>query len=224
MAGSINNLLLFISLIVLNSCQNLQQPNEINKVYISVKNNIIIYNTDIVDYYIVNRTNKDIRILCNPDFFRREKDSLIINTWFNPKITIYENEKTMEPNLLNVNYKSKILDSLDKIKNEYVEINNLNDTNSLQLDILKKYIRIIKKNDSIKLSTKINFEGESRFYDLSQQEGYILKKDKYYILKICINESLNLKIKSFLEKENIYLKRVCSDKVKLVLIKTNYSE
>ncbi|MDQ8143762.1 hypothetical protein [Chryseobacterium sp. CFS15] len=109
----------------------------INKVYISVKNNIIIYNTDIVDYYIVNRTNKDIRILCNPDFFRREKDSLIINTWFNPKITIYENEKTMEPNLLNVNYKSKILDSLDKIKNEYVEINNLNDTNSLQLDILK---------------------------------------------------------------------------------------
>lgn len=54
-----------------------------------------------------------------------------------------------------------------------------------------KHKLMIRKDDSIKFSTRIIFEGELHFYDLSESEGYILKRDKQYTLKICLNENIN---------------------------------
>lgn len=223
MVGSINKLSILFLLIVLNSCQNLKRADEKRDVYISIKGNVH-YNTDTIDYYVVNKTDKDIKIQCNPNFFKRKKDSLFVNSWSNPVIEIYNNSELIEPVLLNVNYSSKILDSLEKIKERYTEIDDLNKINPLQLNILKKYFKTVKKNDSIKFSTKINFENEPRFYDFSENEGYILKKGLHYSLKICLNGTINPKVNFFLEKEGIYSQRICSNPVKLVLVKTNYSE
>lgn len=223
MAGNINNLLTIILLFFLGSCQNLKKTNENKEVYISIIRDIN-YNVDILEYYVVNKTDKDLKILCNPNFFKREKDSLFLNAIPNPKIKIYNHEKLVNPIVLNVNYTSKVLDSLSKIKEKYVEINSTNKVEKLQLNVLKNYIKTIKKNDSIRFLTKINFENEPRFYDYSENEGYILKENKSYYLEICLNENLNEMIKTFLEKENIYSQKICSKRKKLNFIKTNYSE
>lgn len=223
MDGHINKLLILFLFFTLGSCQNLKHTNEKTEIYISIKNNVR-YNTDVIDYYIVNKTGNDIKILCNPNFFKRKKDSLFVNSWFNPLIEIYNDKKIIEPVLFKVNYSSKVLDSLEKTKEEYTEVNNLNNVDSVKLNILKNYVKTIKKNDSVKFSTKINFETEPRFYDFSENEGYILKKNKNYTLEMCINEKVNPNIISFLKKQNIFTQKICSNKVKLIFIKTNYSD
>lgn len=223
MAGNINKLFVTFLLFFLISCQKLSKNDEKGEVYISIKNNIN-YNADTIEYYIVNKTNKDLRILCNPDFFKRQKDSLFVDTIFNPQIRIYNDKELVEPILLNVNYAKKILDSLSKVTVKYTEVSNLNKIKYSQLNILKKYVKTIKKNDSIKLSTKINFENEPRFYDYSENEGYILKNGGNYFLEMSLNENLNTIIKSFLDKENIYFGKIFSNRKKLIFVKTNYSE
>ncbi|UKB84348.1 hypothetical protein LF887_01455 [Chryseobacterium sp. MEBOG06] len=223
MAGNINNSLLLLFLFLLCNCYNLKKTDEKENIYIRLNKNIS-YNQDIVSYYIVNKTDNDIRILCNPDFFQREKDSLFINTWFNPKINIYNNKNIVIPGLFRVNYKGKILDSLASIKEEYKEIESLSNINNIDLSLLRRYIKTIKRNDSMKFSTRIDFENEPRFYDFSEIEGYILKKDKKYNLKICLNENINPQVRDYLKKENIYNRKICSNQVQLVFIKTNYSD
>lgn len=223
MVGNINkSLLLLLFLILLFSCYNLKNTNEEEKVYIRLDKDIS-YNKDIVNYYIVNKTEHDIKILCNSDFFQREKDSLFINTWFNPTIDIYDNNNVVNPALLKVNFKEKILDSLSSVKEKYKEIESLNNIKNIDFSFLKKYIKIIKKNDSIKFSTRIDFENEPRFYDFSEVEGYILEKNKEYNLKICLNKNFYPQIKNYLKKEYIYDRYICSNQVKLVFVKTNYS-
>lgn len=223
MAGNTNkSLLLLLFLIFFFNCYNIKNTDEKENVYIRLDKDISYYK-DIVNYYIVNKTDNNIQILCNPDFFQREKDSLYVNTWFNPKINIYNDNNIVSSALFKVNYKEQVLDSLSSVKEKYKEIQNLNKIRNIDFSFLKKYIKTIKKNDSIKLSTKIDFENEPRFYDFSEIEGYILEKNKKYDLVVCLNENINPQIKKYLKKENIYDKKICSNKVKLVFIKSNYS-
>lgn len=223
MAGNINKSLLLLFLFFLYNCYNVKKTDKKEYIYIRL-NKKIFYNRDIVNYYIVNKTDSDIRILCNPDFFQREKDSLFMNTWFNPKINIYNKTNIVSPALFKVNYKEKVLDSLSSVKEKYKEIENLNNINNIDFSILKRYIKTIKRNDSIKFSTKINFENEPRFYDFSEIEGYILKRNEKYNLNICLNENINPQVKNYLKNEKIYTEKICSNQTKLIFIKTNYSE
>jgi hypothetical protein len=222
MVGNINNLLIIILVFSLGSCQSSKKEVKNKNVYIRMLNDIK-YNNDIVNYYVVNKTNEDIKILLNPDFFKRQKDSLFINTWFNPKMEIYDGRKTLEPNLLSVHYNKQVVDSLMKIENKYTEIFGNKILSESDLSILKKYILVIKQNDSIKFTTKIHFEVEPRFYDFSESEGYILTKGRPYSLKLFLNEDINPNARKFFEKENIYLQEIHSDKVNLIFVKTNYS-
>ncbi|MDY3548702.1 hypothetical protein PG291_08815 [Riemerella anatipestifer] len=224
MDGNINKSFLVIALLFILSCSgSLKKSNMDGRVYIGVKGGIS-YNADEVEYYIINKTNNDIKVLCNPDFFKRKKDSLFLNTIPNPSIKIYNNKTIVEPVVLNVFYTEKKLDSLSRIKETYTEVDSLNLVDIHRLNILKSYIKIINKNDSVKFLTKINFENEPRFYDYSEIEGYILDKNKNYMVKICLNEDINKNIKFFLEKENVYLEKICSKPIRLEFIKTNYSK
>lgn len=206
------------------ACSNTKLSS--NNLSIKILNKTVNYNSDTIQYYILNEGDNDVRLVYNPEFFKREKDSLIMDTWFNPQITILNDNIVVFPQVYSVDYFEKIRDSLQTIRNarkDYQEFKKIKD-NKLYNRILKDYSLIIKKHDSVKFSTKINFEGESRFYDLNKQIGYILKKNKTYKLKICINENLNPEIRRYLKKENIYNEEICSNQIKLIFIKTNYSD
>lgn len=87
-----------------------------------------------------------------------------------------------------------------------------------------KYKSLVKKNDSTKFSTRINFENEPRFYDFSEIEEYILDRTKNYSAKIFLNEDISPDISDFLEREHIYSKKIFSNNVKINVTKTNYSD
>lgn len=223
MIGNINKLAISF-LFILMSCKNMTQNKNDNKkhdVYINVNNSFVKYNKDTIEYYIVNKTNTDIKILCNPDFFRREKDSLLINTLCHPKLKIYDHNKLIEPSLFSVYYTTEGLDNLTKEKKTYTEIIDIDNIKDEQLTILHNYIKIIKKNDSTRFTTKIDFEHESRFYDFNEIESYILKNKNSYNLKISLNEDINIHIKAYLEKQGFYTHQIDSSRKKIKWIKTH---
>lgn len=125
---------------------------------------------------------------------------------------------------LSVNYNKKVIDSLSKIKKHYTEILNYQTLKKTDLRDLVKYKSLVKKNDSTKFSTRINFENEPRFYDFSEIEGYILDRTKNYSAKIFLNEDISPDISDFLEREHIYSKKIFSNNVKINVTKTNYSD
>lgn len=222
MAGNINNILFFIS-IASFACFQQSCEKKSENVYIRIANETIDYNKDTIKYYIVNKSKDDIKIFCNSSFFQRQKDSLITDTWFNPELIISDKNNIINPVLLNVHFKEKILDSLSSIKDKYHEVKSLVNVRNDDLKILHKYILAIKKNDSLLLKTKINFESEPRFYDWSETEGYILNKNNSYKLMMHLNRNLNNRVKEYLKQNKIYNEEISSNPVKIKIIQTNYS-
>lgn len=225
MAGNYKNILIIFFLISsLMGCNNAKLSN--NNLSIKILNKTVSYNSDTINYYLINESNKDINLFYNPEFFKREKDTIIMDTWFSPQITILNNDVTILPQTHSVDYFEKVRDSLKTIRHKRKDYQEVNITNPYKLydETLKDYVITIKKHDSVKFSTSVNFEGESRFYDLNEQEGYILKNSKTYELKICINDNINSQIINYLKRKSIYYQETCSNKVKLIFIKTNYSD
>lgn len=223
MAGNINNISFFISLAFL-VCFQQSCENKSENVYIRIANETISYNKDTIKYYIVNKSKDDIKIFCNPSFFNRQKDSLITDTWFNPQLIISDQNNIINPVLLNVHFKKKILDSLSSIKDKYHEVESLVNLRNDDFKILRKYILTIKKNDSLLLKTKINFENEPRFYDWSETEGYILNKNSSYKLMVHLNRNLSHSVKEYLKENKMYNEEISSNPVKIKVIQTDYYE
>lgn len=217
----------FLVMLLFVECTNNTKPVNNSNLIIRLTNSFVKYNNDTIHYYIVNNGDEDINILYNPEFFYRNKDSLVVDSWFNPEIEIMDDENNIvSPDIYSVDYVQSLHDSIRNIRNlrkDYVEIHESN-IEKLYDKVIKRHKLVLKKHDSIKFSTKVNFESEVRFYDLYGQEGFILNKNRRYNLQICLNEHINPKFKNKLAEGNIYSRKICSNKINLVFIKSNYSE
>lgn len=215
-------LALFVTLF--HACQSADAPKDKDKVYINIANKSINYNADTIQYYIVNKTDNEIKLWCNADFFKREKDSLILDTWFNPQLKIYdENKEEIAPAVLSVYFKVPILDSLAKISKHYIALEH-RQPDSYHLGLMHRYTIKIKPHDSILLSTKVNFENEPRFYDDSEVEGYILKNNQKYRLSLALNTNQNEEVVNYMKQSKVYSQPIYSDTISLKFRKTIYSK
>ncbi|HIB8182295.1 hypothetical protein CMT19_01015 [Elizabethkingia anophelis] len=219
MVGSNFFKVLFFTISVISCSKNQIHEN----VSIKIINKEILYNKDIITYYIVNKSEKDLKILCNPDLFRRSNDSLVVNTWFSPRIKIFNEGKIVNPNVYHIDWNKNILDSLQNVKEKYIQLEDHNVL--LEKDItamIKKYSIIIKKNDSVKFITKINFETEPHFYKSWETEGYILDGTKKYQMNICLNDNFKSTINEKLKNAGVYTNKICSERIRLNVHNTTH--
>lgn len=213
------NIFLIMAFMTLISCRSNKNEKRLG-IHIQAP---VYYNEDTIEYYIVNNTDKDIYVLCNMDFFRREIDSSYMNTWFQPKIHISDDVREVSAGRFIIDYKQNIIDSIENIRNIYMENDGIDEYKKYN-KMIELYKYKIAKNDSAKFSTKINFEEEFRPYFYSESESYRLLRSKNYFLTISLNENLPYKVSEYLGRKGIYMDKIKSNEVKVTWEKSIYED